>query len=1058
MNILNAFIKEEVLYFEEPSLETSKKIISFRKNSKVYNNFSKVSLKKLNEEFGDNNFKLLNEKINLNKSKFVNYSIENNSLKDWSLSEDITTCIRSSSTFLGSRINVTEEIEIDILEDKEWNFSALLACHRSEGNLILKISQNNLNLIREFSFDSSMKGGPNRNKYLPVSSSFNLKKGKLKIKLEIEHLEITKSDAKDFCYFIASAKIFPKDKKLSDLSIKPRKSDYFSFINYSKNYYSFPFDNFSSPDDNSLIVEWSDGSQNAIFNPIDTNIQITKNYNHGFSLVSNKVTTVLIYINYQFVTSLVIEKNNTEQFFSIPIKYLTGELSLLEIRDISACQIFKTLEFIPPKYFLSSEIKSRQSNNQYLYDVSIRSSQRYYSLKKFFNLSSLSISKESLSIALDTLEKNNHNTEKLSLQKIKFPSFESPLVSIIIPAHNKIKTTYYCLCSILAAYNKTKYEVIVVDDGSEDQTKELEEIIDGIQVIHNKIPLRFIGACNLGVSKASGEFIVLLNNDTEVTYGWLDELIEGFTNFKNVGAVGSRLLYPDGTLQDAGGIVYGNGQPANYGNKQNPWNPKFRYARQVDYLSGAALMTKKLIWNEVKGLSEYLYPMYYEDTDFSFKVRESGYKTYYIPTSIVYHIEGVTCGTDISKGFKSFQEVNASKFKKRWGKVFANDGREKIYLKNRDLEKDRNIKGRILFIDYMIPQEDTSAGSYAAVREMEVLISLGYKVTFLPQDLLDSGKYTVYLEKKGIEVITSPFYLSLESFIKERGKEFDLAYITRYYVVDSVIDTLKIYAPNCKTIFMIADLHFLRELRTSVIDNKPSTLALSEKTKEKELTAMKKVDQVITYNEIEGAVIFSETKGLVNPMKCPWVVKDSKLQGLKFEERKGIAFLGGFNHPPNFECMKWFVSDIMPLFNGEVELSIYGSSLTEEMKLKLEHKNVKCVGFIDDVEEVYVKHLVFIAPLLSGAGIKGKVIGALRSGIPTVLSPIAAEGTQLRHKNDCLIAKTNQEWTSSILDLMNDKSLWEKISSNSINFAKDQYSFESGKNQMKKILESVDLY
>ncbi len=156
--------------------------------------------------------------------------------------------------------------------------------------------------------------------------------------------------------------------------------------------------------------------------------------------------------------------------------------------------------------------------------------------------------------------------------------------------------------------------------------------------------------------------------------------------------------------------------------------------------------------------------------------------------------------------------------------------------------------------------------------------------------------------------------------------------------------------------------------------------------------------------------------------------------------------------------MKWFVSNIMPLFNGKVELSIYGSSLTDEMKLKLKHKNVNCVGFIDDVEEVYAKHLVFIAPLLSGAGIKGKVIGALISGIPTVLSPIAAEGTSLRHKNDCLIAKTNQEWTSSILDLMNDKSLWDKISSNSINYAKDQYSFESGKNQMKKILESVDLY
>ena len=1056
MDNIKAFLKEEILYFEKPSPENSKEIIAFRKNSKVYNNFLNISTKKLKEECGEDII-LLNQTLNLNKNNSEDYSINNNSLEDWSLVGDITTSIYSKNTSFSGRIAFTKEIEIEILEDKEWNFSALLASHRAEGNLILKISQNDITLKKVFPFDSGILGGTKSDNYLPISSSFNLKRGKLKIKLEIEHLKTSQIFAKDFWYFLASAKMFPKDKKLSDISIKPRKSDSSPFINYSKNYYSVPFDGFSSTEDNPLVVEWSDGSSNIIFNPIDTNIQITDNFNFGINIISNELTTVLVYINYQFVTSLFVD-NKSPLYFSIPTKFLTGEPSLLEIKDISASQILRTIPLLPPKYLLTDNISKRQSNNQYSYDVSVRSSQRYYSLKKFFNSSSLPISKESLSLALDTLEKNNHNTEKLALKKFEFPSVESPLVSIIIPAHNKIHTTYYCLCSILSAFNKTNYEIIVVDDGSEDQTKELEKIVGGIQVIHNKMPLRFIGACNHGVSKASGEFIVLLNNDTEVTCGWLDELIEGFNNFENVGAVGSRLLYPDGTLQDAGGIVYGDGRPDNYGRNQNPWHPKYRYARQVDYLSGAALMTKKIIWNELKGLSEYLYPMYYEDTDFSFKVREAGYKTYYIPSSIVYHIEGVTSGTDTTKGFKRFQEVNASKFKKRWGEVFANDGRGKLYGKNKDLEKDRNIKGRILFVDYMIPQEDTSAGSYAAIREMELLISLGYKITFLPQDLLDTGKYTIYLEKKGIEVITSPFYLSLESFIKERGTEFDLAYITRFYVVDSIINTLKIYAPNCKTVFMIADLHYLRELRSFALDNKTSTLAMSEETKEKELDAMKKVDQVITYNEIEGAVIFSETKGLVNPMKCPWVVKDSKSPGLKFEERKGIAFLGGFQHPPNFECMKWFVSNIMPLFNGEVELSIYGSDLTEEMIFQLKDKNVKCIGYVDDVEEVYKKHLVFIAPLLSGAGIKGKVIGALRSGIPTVLSPIAAEGTGLRNKNDCLIAKTNQEWTSSVLNLMNDKSLWDKISSNSINFAKEQYSFESGKNQMKKILESVGLY
>ena len=106
-----------------------------------------------------------------------------------------------------------------------------------------------------------------------------------------------------------------------------------------------------------------------------------------------------------------------------------------------------------------------------------------------------------LSQALATLDQT-HDT--LDLQYLDIPTQRNPQVSIVIPAHNKVRVTYYCLCSILVAYNKASFEVIVVDDGSTDDTKRLEEILSGIKVIHHNEPQRFIGACNTGVKAARG--------------------------------------------------------------------------------------------------------------------------------------------------------------------------------------------------------------------------------------------------------------------------------------------------------------------------------------------------------------------------------------------------------------------------------------------------------------------------------------------------------------------------------------------------------------------------
>ncbi|SFV09278.1 Glycosyltransferase, GT2 family [Methylobacterium sp. 174MFSha1.1] len=639
---------------------------------------------------------------------------------------------------------------------------------------------------------------------------------------------------------------------------------------------------------------------------------------------------------------------------------------------------------------------------------------------------------------------------------LRFPQDRTPKVSIIIPVHNKFEVTYFCLCALLVAHNKSPYEIIVVDDGSTDKTKQLASYVDGIKIIRNEVSLGFIGACNKGAESAEGEYVVFLNNDTEPTIGWLDELLDSFAIFDKVGLAGSKLVYPDGTLQEAGGIVWGSGNPWNYGRSQNPHEPRFAYSREADYLSGAAIMLPKSVWDEVGGFSTEFMPAYFEDTDLAFKIRAHGYKTYYVASSVVYHFEGVTSGVDVSGGgAKRHQEINRPKFKRKWVEDYRLHGREGV---NPDLEKDRGIHGRALFVDYQTPKVDTDAGSYAAVQEIRLVQALGYKVSFLSQNLAYLGKHTEYLQRIGVEVYHAPFYQSIEDVFEKHGKDFDVVYMTRYYVARSCVAAARRYAPQAKLVMNNADLHFLREMRTAIASNDRALMGKALTVRNDELSVMQDVDLVLSYNSVEHAVIMSHNPDSTRVMHAPWVEKISN-NIPPFEARSDVAFLGGFNHHPNREAVEFFVLAVMPLLRqkSDMHLKVYGSNPSKEV-YQLASDDVIVHGYVENVNVVFDNCRVFVAPLVSGAGIKGKVLAALAHGTPCVLSPIAAEGIGLRHGYDCFIAETPADWVEYIMRLYTNADLWLELSNRGRNLINEVYSFEAGRAKMRSAFESLSLY
>lgn len=254
-----------------------------------------------------------------------------------------------------------------------------------------------------------------------------------------------------------------------------------------------------------------------------------------------------------------------------------------------------------------------------------------------------------------------------------------PTISIIIPVFNHWQHTSACIRALQETLpNDYRGEILLVDDASTDDTPaRLAEIgaTDGrVRVIRNEANYGFLDTCNRGAEQAEGDLLIFLNNDTVPLPGWLQPLLQTFEQFPDVGAVGGKLLFPDGRLQEAGGIVFRDASAAHFGRGDSDANRLlFNYVREVDYCSGALLATPRAVFRELGGFDTNYRPGYYEDTDYCFRLRASGRQIYYQPESAIVHFEGVTSGTDPSCGMKQYQAVNRERFLERWKSVLETD-------------------------------------------------------------------------------------------------------------------------------------------------------------------------------------------------------------------------------------------------------------------------------------------------------------------------------------------------------------------------------------------------
>ncbi|MDP3898198.1 MAG: glycosyltransferase [Mesorhizobium sp.] len=579
---------------------------------------------------------------------------------------------------------------------------------------------------------------------------------------------------------------------------------------------------------------------------------------------------------------------------------------------------------------------------------------------------------------------------------------EEPAASIVIPVYNNILDTLTSIVSLLETAPSTPFEILVGDDCSTDSTAQTTGAIGGVvRHVRHARNLGFLHNCNETARLARGRVVVFLNNDTIMLPGWLDALMLCFERDPRIGYAGSKLINWDGSLQEAGGIFWADGSAWNFGRGQDPGLPEFNYLKDADYCSGASIAVPVDLWRELGGFDPIYAPAYCEDSDLAFRVRARGYRTVYQPASELVHHEGRSHGRDLASGTKAYQVANQQTLFERWKDTIAAENQpnpERLFV-----ARDRSGgRPHILIVDHYVPQWDRDAGSRTMYHYIRLFVERGFQVTFWPDNLNYDETYARVLQGLGVEVLYGLAYLDrFEQWLRDNGRFIDYVLLSRPHVAIKYLGHVRAHS-TARIIYYGHDLHFLRILAQNKLAPSDDLLASAATMKELELSICAAVDVFLFPSREEIEAVRAEAGADLVGENIPMNVFDSSeverfdLARLAVRNRKTLLFVGGFNHAPNIDAVRWLVGDILPVVlaaDPSFELLIVGSNPPLEFEA-LAGPRVRLLGRVSDEQlaELYAMAGAAVAPLRYGGGVKGKVIEALAKAVPIVATSFGVQG------------------------------------------------------------------
>ena len=628
---------------------------------------------------------------------------------------------------------------------------------------------------------------------------------------------------------------------------------------------------------------------------------------------------------------------------------------------------------------------------------------------------------------------------------LSFEKQEEPDVSVIVLADGRWGLTYNCLKSILGSDSSCRYEVIIMGTGHAEHASKHSQYLENVKYIETK-ESGFLDQFSASVREAKGRYLVFLRNGTLVLGNWLQSLYDMMERNDNIGMAGSKVIRPDGRMLESGTIASVDGSLMPYGLGNRPSEPEFGYAKEVDCFADSPIMVRRDLWESLEFPEKPFSSSDYTLADIAFTIREKGFKVSYQPRSEMIYFKDESTA-DIGD--------DRNRFLEKWKNRLERDSAPEY------LQRDRSkFKRSILYVDDKVPMFDQHAGGKTTFNFLQILCDLGFKVTFA--GVVDPGDYQPYtniMQQMGIEVLCGPdYHKRIPEWLVSYAKYYDIAFLNRPECAVMYLDWF-LKSKKCQIAYYGHDLHWLREQREYELTGDKSLLERSAKSKETEMYIMSNSDIVMSVSPEEKVIIdkeLREEKTFVTPI---FFYREEERKPFESLEKDGLLFVGGYNHTPNVDAVKWFMDEILPLVREEIpDIKVtFAGSHPNKWVQSLESENIHVPGYMsdEDLDALCERSLISIAPLRFGAGVKGKVVDAMHHGLPVVSTSIGIEG--LPGIEECVKPCDDaRSFADAILDLYRNREKVAEAYEKNYRYVLDTFGYESAMDTFRKIFGSAE--